>query len=139
MAVNEKVLLVDDEPNVLRCYERQLRKSFVLETCGDAETALKMVRDRGPYAVVVSDLRMPGMDGIEFLFRLQEEAPRTVRILLSGNADEESIRDAHDLCRIHCFLAKPCLSEELSRVLAEAIERYRRESGAWEEEPRVAG
>lgn len=124
------MLLVDDEPNVLRCYQRQLRKAFAIETATDGPTALSMLRDRGPFAAVVSDLRMPGMDGIELLFRVKEIAPRTVRILLSGNADEDSIRDAHDLADIFCFLAKPCSSDELSLALGRALERYRRDEEA---------
>ena len=59
----EKILLVDDDSNILDAYRRSLNREFSLETALGAEQALKLVADNGPYAVVVSDMRMPGMSG----------------------------------------------------------------------------
>ena len=66
-----KVLLVDDEPNVLASYKRQLRKDYEVDVALGGEEGLKKTADSGPYAVIVSDMRMPGMDGIQFLSRVR--------------------------------------------------------------------
>ena len=63
----EQILFVDDEPNVLAAFERQLRKRFAIATAPGGPEGLEAVKGRGPFAVIVSDLRMPRMDGIEFL------------------------------------------------------------------------
>ena len=69
--MNEKILLVDDDAMILSGLKRQLRNQFNIETAINGEEALKMVGENGPYAVVVSDFHMPGMNGIQFLCRLK--------------------------------------------------------------------
>jgi len=66
-AMAEKILLVDDDCNILDGYRRSLGREFLMETALGGEQALKLAADNGPYAVVVSDMRMPGMDGIQLL------------------------------------------------------------------------
>src|SRR5215470_5873259 len=85
--VSEKILFVDDDANILEAYRRQLRKQFTIETALGAEEGLEVIRSRGPFAVVVSDLRMPGMDGIQFLSAVREATPHSVRCMLTGHAD----------------------------------------------------
>jgi len=63
--MNDKILLVDDEPKVLAAIKRQLRKKFRFETALSGEEALKVIDEKGPFAVVVSDYKMPGMNGID--------------------------------------------------------------------------
>ena len=83
----EKILCVDDELNILLSLQRQLRKRFHLESALGPEKALATIERDGPYAVIVSDLQMPGMNGLELLAKVREMAPETVRIMLTGQAD----------------------------------------------------
>ncbi|MBW1728825.1 MAG: response regulator, partial [Deltaproteobacteria bacterium] len=69
--MDEKILAVDDEKNILNAIQRQMRKQFHVETAPGPEQGLAAVKQRGPYAVVISDLRMPKMDGIQFLARVR--------------------------------------------------------------------
>jgi len=87
--MTEKVLFVDDDPNLLASCERNFRRKFQIETAEGGELALQKITERGPFAVVVSDRQMPRMDGIKFLSLVKERAPDTVRIMLTGNADLE--------------------------------------------------
>ncbi|MBW1802966.1 MAG: response regulator, partial [Deltaproteobacteria bacterium] len=77
--MTEKVLVVDDERNVLEGIRRHLRKGFHIETALGSKEGLAAVKKNGPYAVIISDLSMPEMDGIQFLCRVRELAPDTVR------------------------------------------------------------
>ena len=76
-----KILFVDDDPNILSSFERQFRKLFTVHTAPGGKEGLEIVSEHGPFAVIVSDLRMPVMDGIEFLSRVREAAPDSVRIM----------------------------------------------------------
>jgi response regulator RpfG family c-di-GMP phosphodiesterase len=123
--VTEKVLCVDDEPNVLQAYQRQLRRRFVIETaCGGAE-GLERVASNGPFAVIVSDLRMPDMDGIVFLTTVRQRAPDSVRMILTGHADQEAAIQAVNEGHVFRFLTKPCAPEILAQALSAGIEQYR--------------
>jgi len=80
------ILFVDDDESVLSAFMRQLRRRYHIHVANSAEEALEKLLSTGPYAVVVSDLRMPGMDGIEFLSEVRKRSPETVRIMLTGYA-----------------------------------------------------
>ncbi|GAB6164502.1 response regulator [Thermostilla marina] len=121
----ERVLCVDDDPNVLQAYKRTLRKRYDLEVALGGEDGLKAVRECGPYAVVVSDMQMPGMNGIEFLRQVKEIAPETVRMMLTGNADQETAIQAVNEGAIFRFMTKPCPPETFSKMLDAGIEQYR--------------
>jgi len=123
--MTEKILFVDDEPNVLSAYIRQLRKHFHIDTALGGEKGLEVIDERGPYAVVVSDLKMPGMDGIEFLTHVKERATDTVRVMLTGHADVNTAIAAVNEGRIFRFLTKPCPPEILTKSLKAAVEQYR--------------
>ena len=71
----KRILCVDDEPNILMAYKRQFRKHFEIDTAQGGEEALQLLGDGGPYAVIVADMRMPGMNGIELLKKNQGESP----------------------------------------------------------------
>jgi DNA-binding NtrC family response regulator len=85
--MNEKILFVDDDENLLASYQRQLRNKFAVATAPGGEQGLKVIGSEGPFAVIVSDFRMPGMDGVQFLAKAREAAPDTVRVMLTGYAD----------------------------------------------------
>lgn len=121
----EKILCVDDEPKVLFAYQRSLRKQFQIETAAGGQEALELLRRDGPYAVIVSDMRMPGMDGIELLKEVRRLAPDCVRMMLTGNADQKTATDAVNEGQIFRFLTKPCSPGVLAKSLETGIEQYR--------------
>ncbi|MCG8555524.1 MAG: response regulator [Proteobacteria bacterium] len=120
-----RVLCVDDEPNVLDGLRRQLRRGFALTTAIGAPEGLAIMEREQPFSVVVSDLRMPRMDGIEFLRRVRTLQPDTVRILLTGNADLKAAIGAVNQGAIFRFLSKPCPSDLLTQAVKAACEQYR--------------
>ncbi|MBN2560063.1 MAG: response regulator [Phycisphaerae bacterium] len=123
--MTEKVLCVDDEANILEAYRRGLRKQFHIDTALGAEEALAQIDAQGPYAVVVSDMRMPGMDGIRLLSEVRQRAPDSVRIMLTGFADLKTAVEAVNEGNIFRFLTKPCPPEVLAKALTAGMEQYR--------------
>jgi|SRR5271165_25798 len=123
--MGEKILFVDDEPAVLDGFKRMLHREFSVETAVGGEPALAMIREQGPYAVVVSDMRMPGMDGVQFLTRVRQDVPDTVRMILTGYADMKAAMDAVNEGNIFRFLTKPCEKEVLGKALTTALVQYR--------------
>ena len=123
--MSEKVLFVDDDPNLLAACERNFRRKFTVETAGGGEAALQTIAERGPFAVVVSDRQMPHMDGIRFLSLVKERAPDTVRVMLTGNADMDTAINAINEGSIFRFLNKPCSKETMGKTLTAALVQYR--------------
>lgn len=121
----EKILCVDDEPNILNAYKRALRGTFLIETAAGGAEGLAILKGPDPFAVVVSDMRMPGMDGVEFLREVKQIVPDTVRIMLTGNSDQQTAIDAVNRGSIFRFLTKPCSPEDLSQAIDAAIQQYR--------------
>jgi len=121
----EKILFVDDEPNVLAAYERQLRKQFDVVTMEGGEAGLQAMMEGGPFAVVVSDFRMPNMDGVQFLARVKEISPDTVRMILTGYADVQTAMEAVNEGNVFRFLTKPCPTDSLAKAITAGIEQYR--------------
>ena len=85
-----RILCVDDEQNVLDSFRRLLRKDFDLNTANSGADGVRLIEQNGPFAVVVSDFKMPGMDGVEFLTKVREIAPDSVRIMLTGQAGRKN-------------------------------------------------
>ena len=120
----EKILLVDDEQSVLDAFHRQLRKQFNMETANSGREGLKKIAESGPFAVIVSDMRMPVMDGIAFLMEVRKVAPESVRMMLTGNADQQTAIDAINRGSIFRFLTKPCSTENLIGAIDAGLEQY---------------
>jgi response regulator RpfG family c-di-GMP phosphodiesterase len=123
--MSEKILFVDDDPNLLASCERNLRRRFQIETAEGGQVGLEKIAARGPYSVVVSDMQMPGMNGIQFLSAVKERAPDSVRIMLTGNADVDVAMGVVNEGNIFRFLTKPCPPEVLSKALDDALAQYR--------------
>ena len=123
--MNEKILLVDDEPKVLAAIKRQLRKEFRFETALSGEEALKVIDEKGPFAVVVSDYKMPGMNGIDFLCKVKTVDPDTVRMMLTGSADMSTAIQAVNEGSIFQFHPKPCPADTLGKAIKSGIDKYR--------------
>ena len=123
--MTEKILFVDDEASILSSFQRQMRKRFDVDTALAPEEGLAAIENEGPYAVVVSDLRMPGMDGIQFLARVRERHPDSVRVMLTGNADIDAAIAAINEGNIFRFLTKPVALDLLAKTLEASLEQYR--------------
>ena len=120
-----RILLVDDEALVLAALRRQLRAHFDVTVTTEPWEALQLAASKVSYAVVVSDLRMPGMDGVTLLSRIRTLSPDTVRVLLTGNADMEAAIAAVNEGNIFRFLSKPCPTGILLRALEASVEQHR--------------
>lgn len=119
------VLLVDDEPAVLAGLARLLHGQCIVHTETDPQRALELAPDIPNLGVVVSDMRMPGMDGAAFLSRMRTLVPDAVRVLLTGYADLEAAVSSINDGRIFRLMWKPCGFEELTACLEDAAAQYR--------------
>lgn len=120
----QKILLVDDEQAILDGLRRQLRREFDVSTASSGVAGLELM-ESATFAVVLSDMRMPGMDGATFLAEVRERSAETVRMLLTGQADTESAIAAINEGQVFRFLTKPCAHEALLCALKEGAELYR--------------
>ena len=123
--MSDKILFVDDEPAVLDGYRRTLYKDFQIETASSGNEALELIKNTGPYSVVVSDMRMPGMDGVALLSQVRRISPDTVRIVLTGYADFQSAMSAVNDGEVFRFLTKPCENLILKKALTGCLEQHR--------------
>jgi response regulator RpfG family c-di-GMP phosphodiesterase len=119
-----RILLVDDEVQVLEGLQRHLRKNYDVTVSTEPKEALQLVVAGGAFAVVVSDLRMPGMDGVSLLCGIRQASPDTVRVLLTGNADVDAAIAAVNEGNIFRFLNKPCPTGMLLRALEASVAQY---------------
>jgi response regulator RpfG family c-di-GMP phosphodiesterase len=122
--MSAKILCVDDDPNILEALRRQLRRQFDTEFAPGGAEGLHAIDSRGPFAVIVSDMRMPGMDGIQFLSAAKERAPESVRVMFTGNADLKTAVDAVNEGHVFRFVTKPCAPETLARTLDACVRQY---------------
>jgi CheY-like chemotaxis protein len=120
----DKVLFVDDEKGVLDGYERLLRKEFYVSVALSGQEGLATIQEHGPFAVVISDMRMPGMNGAEFLAQVRQKAPDTVRMLLTGYTDLSAAIDAVNEGNIFRFLTKPSTKEVLVDAISMGVKQY---------------
>lgn len=120
-----RILCVDDEPNVLEGLVRTLFDEFDIATATSGAEGLELIRNEGPFAVIVSDMRMPAMDGATFLSHARAVAPDSTRVLLTGHADQASAIAAVNDGHIFQFLTKPCQHDLLSKALHAAVSEHR--------------
>ena len=113
------VLCVDDEPNILRSLRWLLQKEFDVEVASSGQDGLAMIRKTG-YDVVVSDQRMPGMMGSEFLREVRKLSPGSMRILLTGYSDMQAILRSVNEGEVFRFINKPWVAKELLQLVGEA-------------------
>ena len=123
--MTQRILMVDDDERILSAYQRSLRLKFELEVALGSQEGLRKVQEEGPYAVVVADMQMPGLNGIQLLERVREAAPETVRMMLTGNADQHTAVEAVNRGQIFRFLGKPCNVGDMTRALELGLEQYR--------------
>ncbi|NMG31779.1 EAL domain-containing protein [Aromatoleum evansii] len=118
------LLLVDDEPSIQSAVRRILRREgYTLLFAANPAEALELLA-RHPVGVVISDFRMPGMDGVQFLDKVRGLYPQSVRMILSGYADVEMITGAINRGAVFRFLHKPWDDRELLEAVRDAFERF---------------
>ena len=120
-----RVLFVDDDRNFLDAVARQFHNRFELMIAEGGVEGLQAMRLQGPFQVVVSDMRMPDMNGIQFLARAREINPDTVRIMLTGNAELDTAMHAVNEGNIFRFLVKPCQKATMEWAIEAGVEQYR--------------
>ncbi len=123
--MTHRILFVDDEPNILAAIKRNLGLDYEVETAVGPIEGLAAVQGQGPFAVVVSDQRMPQMEGITFLEKVREMAKDSVRVMLTGHADLDTAIDAVNKGQIFRFLTKPCDDATMRQALDASLEQYR--------------
>jgi response regulator RpfG family c-di-GMP phosphodiesterase len=118
-----KILVVDDEPANLRLLERLLRGTYEVVTAVSGDLALELLSVHD-ISLIISDQRMPGMTGIEFLKRAAEMRPQTVRIMLTGYSDAEALVEAINSGSVYKYLTKPWVNEDLLQTAKRALQHY---------------
>ncbi|WP_127506098.1 response regulator [Actinoplanes solisilvae] len=122
----ERILMVDDEPRILDGLRRTLHGRYQIDPATSGAEGLTRIADAAePYSVVVSDMKMPVMDGAEFLARARVASPDSVQIILSGQAELSSTIAAVNEGNLFRFLTKPCEPNDLTRALDAALEQHR--------------
>lgn len=123
-SVKARVLCVDDEPNVLEGLATNIGRRYDVQTATSGAQALEQLAGDPKKAVIISDMRMPMMDGAAFLAKAKELAPEAVRILLTGQTDLDSAISAVNNGQIFRFLTKPCAPPTLLAAIAAAVEQH---------------
>ena len=120
-----RILFVDDEQMILKTLRRLFIDSgFDILTAESGEEGLKIIENDPPVHVVVSDYRMPGMNGVEFLKTVRARWPETIRIVLSGYTETASVVAAINDSQIFKFIAKPWNDQEFKNIIIDAAEKY---------------
>ncbi|HEV2416658.1 MAG TPA: HD domain-containing phosphohydrolase [Terriglobia bacterium] len=120
-----RVLLVDDELNLIEGMIRGLRRTYSITSAAGGQAAIDILRREPAFMVIVSDLRMPGMDGIAFLKHARQITPGAVRVLFTGNADLSDAIEAVNEGAIFRFMTKPCPVPSVKLAVDAAIEQHR--------------
>mgnify|MGYP006312803811 CR=1 FL=1 len=120
-----RVLCVDDEEKLLKAIVRTLHRRCEIHTATGGEEGLRLLEEEGPFEVVCSDMRMPGMNGAEFLREVRKRAPGSVRLLLTGFADLDPVVPAVNEGYIYRFIGKPCTGQVLWEAIEDAVRQHR--------------
>ncbi|MDY7006505.1 MAG: response regulator [Cyanobacteriota bacterium] len=131
MSEKLKLMVVDDEPNNLDLLYRTFRREFKVIKAESASLAMEILDNEGEMAIIISDQSMPDMTGIQFLRKTKDYFPDTVRILLSGYAEEQINCDVDEIKEADIFkcVTKPCSLPELKSVIQESVELYNMNKG----------
>lgn len=119
-----RILLVDDDPTLLSSLRRRLQENFDIQLAAGAREALSLMQMQGPFAVIVADMTMPGIDGATLLNEVKQFSPSTVRVMLTGHDQRDVVDRAVNDCEVFRFLTKPCRPSDLDRALEDAVELH---------------
>lgn len=120
---NTKILFVDDDERILKGIARQ-QDDFDITTAVGPVAALEILQEEGPFAVVVSDMRMPEMNGLQLLDQVAQRWPSTVRMILTGFSEIEFVIEAVNRGKVFRFLSKPCDEDLLAASLQDGLKQY---------------
>lgn len=123
--MQDRILFVDDDANILEAYQRRLQRVMHVETAPGGDEGLLKIAQQEEFAVVVADMQMPQMNGVEFLQKVKDVSPNSVRMMLTGNTDLDTAIQAVNDGNIFRFLTKPCPADLMGRALVDAINQYR--------------
>lgn len=119
-----RILLLDDEANILSALKRLLREEdWQIDAFTDAESAVEAL-STATYSVIVSDYKMPVMDGVTFLQFARQRQPDAIRLMLSGHGDRQSMISAINRAEIYRFLSKPWEEYEIQAAIRSAVDLY---------------
>src|SRR6476646_10595263 len=119
-----KLMVVDDEPDNLDLLYRTFRRDFEVFKANSGLNALQTLDQEGEMAIIISDQRMPGMNGTEFLSKTVDRFPDTIRIVLTGYTDVEDLVEAINTGKVFKYITKPWMPDELKTVVQQAAETY---------------
>ena len=123
-----RVLFVDDEQSLLNGIERRLAGRFELAIADSGRTALELMKSKGPFAVVVTDMRMPTMNGVQLINQARTRWPDTIYIMLTGVQDQATAVQAVNEGHVFRFLTKPCQSTDLDCAVEAGLRQYQLET-----------
>lgn len=129
MTSSSRVLFVDDDALILSCFQRLLGRRFDLHCALGPQEALHALETQGPFAVVVSDMKMPGLSGLELLQKAKHLSPGVVGLVLSGNTEIDCLDDAVRSGMVYRIVQKPCPHGELTKILEEALAQHSQTAG----------
>lgn len=120
-----RVLMVDDDQKFLTAAKLFLARFHDVVTCTSGEQALQTLQG-SQFAVVVSDMHMPGMSGIEFIMAARELSPLATYMLLTGSRERQTAVEAFNEANVFCMIAKPCSLKDLDEFIRAAAQEYQR-------------
>ncbi|MBS3955508.1 MAG: SpoIIE family protein phosphatase [Methylomicrobium sp.] len=120
----DKILCIDDEENILHMFRRALGRQFNISTANGSQQALTLLQENGPFAVIVVDYNMPGVNGIELLGKAFMLSPDTVQIMLTGNIQLDVAINAINETNVFRYLPKPCSMDLLRKVINDALDQF---------------
>lgn len=127
--MTKKVLFVDDEQSLLNGIDRRLGLEFELELAISGPEALEKMQKDGPFAVVVTDMQMPEMNGVQFIQNARKFAPDTTYLMLTGNQDIATATQAVNDGKVFRFMNKPCETEDIKRAVEVGLRQYQLVTG----------
>src|SRR6266566_2644256 len=123
MSRRHTLLVVDDEPDMVQSVQDLLRLDYRVLGATRAQDALKILREQ-EVQIVMTDQRMPGMSGVEFLYHVRGEHPEAIRLLFTGYADIKAVIDAINQGSVYRYITKPWNPDELQTIIRQAAEQY---------------
>jgi CheY-like chemotaxis protein len=124
MHAKPRILVVDDEEAILETMTYTFQSDYEVITSADARRALKLLDEKAPVAAVLTDQRMPGMSGVEFVTEVCKRHPLTVRMILTGFSDMEAIVQAINDGHVWAYVAKPWEPDQLKQLMKQAVEHH---------------
>lgn len=122
--MRHRILIVDDQQAILNLFSSVLKDRYAVETAHSAEDALPLVQPEPPFAAVIADVFLPGMNGIALLAQCAKVSPDTVRIALTGDSTRDTVVESVNHANVFRFVSKPVRVDNLVEIVEAAVRRY---------------